>query len=107
MILAFSHESDLGIDTEIERLTHDFELRFEIGKTKYQVSKVLFDAGADATCSSGTRVFRVVDKTSLSGVSRVVKDSWVDSQKTDNWEPTPSLAPDQKGPTRSPLGPSH
>lgn len=81
IILAFSSESDLGIDTGIERLDHDFELRFEIDKTKYRVSKVLFDVGADATCSSGTRVFRVIDETSPSKIYRVVKDSWVEQRE--------------------------
>lgn len=81
IILAFSPESDLGIDTRIERLNHDFELRFEIANIKYQVSKVLFDVGADATCSSGTRVFRAIDKTNPGEIRRVVKDSWVEQRE--------------------------
>lgn len=81
IILAFSPESGLGIDTGVERLNHDFELRFEVDGTKYQVSKVLFDVGADATCSSGTRVFRVIDKTNPGEVSRVLKDSWSEQRE--------------------------
>lgn len=81
IILAFSPESGLGIDAGIERLNHDFELRFKIDDTEYQVSEVLFDVGADATCSSGTRVFRVIDKANSNEIYRVVKDCWVEQRE--------------------------
>ena len=81
-ILAFSSESELGFDTEIERVNNsDFELRFCVEEVRYLTSGVLFDIGADATCGRGTRVFEAyqeVQEDDENKVPCIVKDCWVE-----------------------------
>ena len=58
IFLAFSKESELGFDTQIERVNYsDFQLHFLIQGTDYLTSRVLYDVGADAMCGRGTWVF--------------------------------------------------
>ncbi|KAF9642526.1 hypothetical protein BDM02DRAFT_3193080 [Thelephora ganbajun] len=88
--LAFSSESELGFDTEIERVNNsDFELRFSNKGVGYPTSGVLFDVGADATCGRGTWVFEVYEENpedDENKVLRVVKDCWVEDCKGKHME---------------------
>ena len=79
--LAFSNESDLGFDTEIERVNiSDFQLRFSIQGTNYLTSIVLYDIGADSICGRGTWVFEVYPQGQTEPRPLVIKDCWVEDR---------------------------
>ena len=82
IFLAFSKESDLGFDTEIERVNDsDFELRFLIQGTDYLTSRVLYDVGADSMCGRGTWVFEAYPRGQVNPTPRAVKDCWVEDRE--------------------------
>ena len=82
IFLAFSNESDLGFDTEIERVNNlDFELRFPIKETNYLTSIVLYDVGADSMCGRGTWVFEAyLEDQTENSKPHVIKDCWVEDR---------------------------
>lgn len=82
IFLAFSKESDLGFDTEIQRVNDsDFELQFTIQGTDYLTSKVLYDVGADAMCGRGTWAFEAYPQGQVNPTPRVIKDCWIEDRK--------------------------
>lgn len=79
-ILAFSEPHALGYSDSITRQQDgDFDLLIGMDDKgeKYHVKEMLSDIGADAMCSRGTRVFRVLLKDHSSEV-KVLKISWIE-----------------------------
>ncbi|KAF9645072.1 hypothetical protein BDM02DRAFT_3263161 [Thelephora ganbajun] len=81
LILASSDATELGFDTNIKWIsdTSDFDLGFTINGKVYETSRLLYDIGADAPYSCGTRVFEV--KCKATQETRVIKDCWIEDRK--------------------------
>jgi Fungal protein kinase len=81
VFLAFASESDLGFDTEIERVNNsDFQLRFSIQGENYLTLMVLYDIRADSMCGRGTWVFEAYLEDHKNLEPYAIKDCWVEDR---------------------------
>jgi hypothetical protein len=81
VFLAFASESDLGFDTEIERVNNsDFQLRFSIQGENYLTLMVLYGIGADSMCGRGTWVFEAYLEDHKNLEPYAIKDCWVEDR---------------------------
>jgi len=81
---AFASREDLGYDPTITRTLADGQPQYEIQVMDkvYRTTDVLSNFGADAIIGRGTRVFKVYDIKDVNKTPRVLKDVWVEEDRS-------------------------
>jgi hypothetical protein len=81
---AFASIKDLGYDPTITRVLVDNQPQYKIqvGDQVYCTTDVLSDFGAEAIIGRGTRVFKVYDEKDANKTPRVLKDAWVEEDRS-------------------------
>ena len=82
--LAFGSNEYLGYDPTITRVLVDDQPQYDIQVVDkvYRTTDVLSNFGADAIIGRGTRVFKVYDKEDPNKTPRVLKDAWVEVDRS-------------------------
>jgi hypothetical protein len=82
---AFASNQDLGYDPTITRVLvddHQPQYEIQVEDDVYCTTDVLSDFGADAIIGRGTRVFKVYNKMDVNKTPRVLKDAWVEGDRS-------------------------